>query len=71
MLAVCSVPGSGQGAHRLAKLLMLGVIAGDLLGGLVFMVAGGMYYARAVQQPLEWPAMAWTSPIWVDLPGGR
>ncbi|MFO7900717.1 MAG: DUF3604 domain-containing protein [Planctomycetota bacterium] len=25
-----------------------------------------MYYARVVQEPLEWPAMAWTSPIWID-----
>jgi len=26
-----------------------------------------LYYARAVQEPLDWPGMAWTSPIWVDL----
>jgi hypothetical protein len=25
-----------------------------------------MYYARVVQEPLQWPAMAWTSPVWVD-----
>ena len=25
-----------------------------------------MYYARIVQEPFEWPAMAWTSPIWID-----
>lgn len=25
-----------------------------------------MYYARALQEPLPWPAMAWTSPIWVE-----
>lgn len=25
-----------------------------------------VYYARIVQQPLEWPGMAWTSPVWVD-----
>jgi len=27
-----------------------------------------MYYARVVQEPLEWPGMAWTSPIWIDPP---
>jgi len=26
-----------------------------------------LYYGRVVQEPLEWPGMAWTSPIWVDL----
>lgn len=25
-----------------------------------------MYYARLTQEPLEWPAMAWTSPVWID-----
>ncbi|MGQ9662645.1 MAG: DUF3604 domain-containing protein [Kiritimatiellia bacterium] len=25
-----------------------------------------MYYARVMQEPLEWPGMAWTSPVWVD-----
>lgn len=25
-----------------------------------------MYYARITQEPLEWPAMAWSSPVWVD-----
>ena len=25
-----------------------------------------MYYARVTQEPLEWPAMAWSSPVWVD-----
>ncbi|MFH1022650.1 MAG: DUF3604 domain-containing protein [Planctomycetota bacterium] len=28
-----------------------------------------MYYARVTQQPLSWPGMAWTSPIWVDMRG--
>lgn len=28
----------------------------------------GCYYARVTQCPVEWPAMAWTSPIWVDVP---
>lgn len=26
-----------------------------------------MYYARIVQEPIEWPAMAWTSPVWIDV----
>jgi hypothetical protein len=26
-----------------------------------------LYYARVVQDPLLWPAMAWTSPIWIDV----
>ncbi len=25
-----------------------------------------VYYARAVQMPLEWPGMAWTSPVWLS-----
>lgn len=25
-----------------------------------------IYYARVLQEPLEWPGMAWTSPIWFD-----
>lgn len=29
--------------------------------------ADTVYYARVVQEPLEWPDMAWTSPIWVEL----
>jgi Protein of unknown function (DUF3604) len=24
-----------------------------------------VYYARALQLPLEWPGMAWTSPVWI------
>ncbi|MBM4149916.1 MAG: DUF3604 domain-containing protein, partial [Lentisphaerae bacterium] len=28
-----------------------------------------LYYARVVQAPLTWPAMAWTSPIWIDVNG--
>ena len=24
-----------------------------------------VYYARITQEPLDWPAMAWSSPIWV------
>jgi len=25
-----------------------------------------MYYARVMQNPVSWPGMAWTSPIWID-----
>lgn len=25
-----------------------------------------LYYARIVQEPVEWPGMAWTSPVWVE-----
>jgi hypothetical protein len=25
-----------------------------------------MYYARVTQEPLDWPDMAWTSPVWLD-----
>ncbi|XOF34132.1 MAG: DUF3604 domain-containing protein [Candidatus Electrothrix sp. YB6] len=28
-----------------------------------------VYYARVVQEPLAWPGMAWTSPIWIDVQG--
>jgi hypothetical protein len=28
--------------------------------------AGSVYYARVLQQPLEWPGMAWSSPVWID-----
>jgi hypothetical protein len=24
------------------------------------------YYARVTQEPLAWPGMAWTSPVWID-----
>jgi hypothetical protein len=30
-----------------------------------------MYYARVVQEPLTWPGMAWTSPVWVDIETSR
>jgi hypothetical protein len=26
-----------------------------------------MYYLRVSQEPVEWPAMAWSSPVWVDV----
>jgi hypothetical protein len=27
-----------------------------------------IYYSRVTQEPLEWPDMAWTSPIWIETP---
>jgi hypothetical protein len=35
----------GAHSHRMARICMVGVIAGDLLGGLVFMIVGGLHYA--------------------------
>jgi hypothetical protein len=26
-----------------------------------------LYYARVTQEPLDWPNMAWTSPIWIEV----
>jgi hypothetical protein len=26
-----------------------------------------VYYARVLQEPLDWPGMAWSSPVWMDL----
>ena len=26
-----------------------------------------VYYARVTQEPLEWPGMAWSSPVWIDV----
>jgi len=28
-----------------------------------------MYYARVTQEPLDWPGMAWSSPVWIDVEG--
>ena len=25
-----------------------------------------MYYVRVTQKPLDWPDMAWSSPIWIE-----
>jgi hypothetical protein len=25
-----------------------------------------IYYARVIQEPIEWPGMAWSSPVWVE-----
>ena len=35
----------GTSAYQRARILMVGVIAGDLLGGLVFLAHGSLYYA--------------------------
>lgn len=29
--------------------------------------SGCVYYARVTQEPLDWPGMAWTSPVWIDV----
>ena len=26
-----------------------------------------VYYARVTQHPIDWPGMAWTSPVWIDV----
>ncbi len=26
-----------------------------------------MYYTRITQNPIDWPGMAWTSPVWIDV----
>ncbi|MFC1582270.1 DUF3604 domain-containing protein [Planctomycetota bacterium] len=31
--------------------------------------ADTVYYARVVQGPLEWPGMAWSSPVWIQVEG--
>ena len=42
---------AGPGALRKAKPFMIGVIAGDLLGGAVFMAVGAIYYGLTGHQP--------------------
>jgi hypothetical protein len=31
------------------------------------LVGDSMYYARITQEPLEWPDMAWSSPVWIEV----
>ncbi|MFA6132656.1 MAG: DUF6785 family protein [Phycisphaerae bacterium] len=50
----------GAPAYRTGKIFMIGVIAGDLLGGLIFMAIGAIYYAVTNTQP----------PLYRILPGG-
>jgi hypothetical protein len=33
----------------------------DEIGG------SSIYYARVTQEPVNWPGMAWSSPIWIDV----
>ena len=42
---------AGHAAMRKARSFMIGVIAGDLLGGAVFMAAGAIYYGCTGNQP--------------------
>jgi hypothetical protein len=44
----------GGTAYQRMKPFMVGMIAGDLLGGLVFMVAGSVYYARTGFPPMKY-----------------
>jgi hypothetical protein len=45
--------GGGKKYHEL-KPLMIGIIAGDLLGGLLFMAVSGIYYARTGIAPMNY-----------------
>ncbi len=51
-VAITRITG-GQGFQR-AKPLMVGVIAGDLLGGLIFMIIGAIYYASTGTAPKDY-----------------
>lgn len=31
------------------------------------LAGSSIYYARVTQQPLNWPGMAWSSPVWIDV----
>ena len=44
----------GTQAYRRARILMIGCIAGDLLGGLIFMVHGGIYHAVTGLDPVAY-----------------
>jgi len=46
--------GGGRQTHDRARRFMFGVIAGDLLGGLIFMVAGAVYYGYTGYFPPEY-----------------
>jgi hypothetical protein len=50
----------GPSAYRTTKIFMIGVIAGDMLAGLAFMVTGAVYYHVMGTQP----------PLYRFLPGG-
>ncbi|MBN1676157.1 MAG: hypothetical protein JXR37_34250 [Kiritimatiellae bacterium] len=44
----------GGGVYRRGVPLMVGVIAGDLIGGLVFMIAGAVYYFMTGFEPVRY-----------------
>jgi len=44
----------GAGAYRKARPIVLGVIAGELMGGLVFMAVGALYYSLTGLAPKEY-----------------
>lgn len=44
----------GAGRYRQGKAVMVGVIAGDLLGGLVFMAIGAIYYWQTGLYPIKY-----------------
>ena len=46
--------GGGDRTYQQAKRFMFGVVAGDLLGGLIFMIAGAIYYAQTGYLPEEY-----------------
>jgi hypothetical protein len=46
----------GQRTYQQCKPFMIGLIAGDLLGALVFMVTGAVYYAITGQKPPQYHA---------------
>ena len=45
--------GAGMGTYRKVERIMFGVIAGDLLAGLLFMIIGAVYYALTGSTPEE------------------
>ena len=52
--AVVTKYGGGREAYHKAGRFMYGVIAGDLLGGLIFMIVGAVYYYLTGDQPLHY-----------------
>lgn len=42
----------GTKTYRQVKILMFGVIAGEILGKLIFMIVGAIYYAKTGQKPV-------------------
>ena len=48
---------AGSSAYRRLTVFMMGVIAGDVLGGLGNMLAGAIYYAATGQKPWQYLMM--------------